>query len=39
MLNPTPPERLTDPQGHPYFLWDSEMTLDDMGATRCPGEE
>jgi len=30
MLNPTPPERLTDRQGHPYFLWDSEMTLDEF---------
>ena len=30
MLNPTPPERLTDPQGHPYFLWDSEMTLEEF---------
>lgn len=30
MLNPTPPERLTDPQGHPYFLWDSAMTLDEF---------
>jgi hypothetical protein len=28
MLNPTPFERLTDRHGHPYFLWDSEMTLD-----------
>jgi hypothetical protein len=30
MLNPTPPERLTDQNGHPYFLWDSEMTLDEF---------
>jgi hypothetical protein len=30
MLNPTPLERLTDRQGHPYFLWDSEMTLDEF---------
>jgi hypothetical protein len=22
MLNPTPLERLLDPQGRPYFLWD-----------------
>jgi hypothetical protein len=28
MLNPTPLEQLTDRHGHPYFLWDSEMTLD-----------
>ena len=27
MLNPTPLERMVDPQGHPYFLWDTEMTL------------
>jgi hypothetical protein len=28
MLNPTPPEHLVNAQGQPYFLWDSEMTLD-----------
>jgi len=28
LLFPTPPERLCDAQGRPYFLWDSEMTLD-----------
>jgi hypothetical protein len=27
MLAPTPPERLVDSQGRPYFLWDMEMTL------------
>lgn len=27
MLSPTPPEKLVDSQGHPYFLWDTEMTL------------
>lgn len=27
MLNPTPPEKLVDSQGHPYFLGDTEMTL------------
>lgn len=26
MLNPTPRERLLDPQGRPYFLWDCELT-------------
>jgi hypothetical protein len=26
MLNPTPPGRLLDPQGRPYFLWDCEWT-------------
>jgi hypothetical protein len=30
MLAPTPPERLTDSSSHPYFLWDTEMTLDDF---------
>lgn len=28
MLNPTPPDRLVDPQGRPYFLWDTDMTLE-----------
>ena len=30
MLSPTSPELLTDPQGRPYFLWDCEMTLDEL---------
>lgn len=30
MLSPTPPELLADAEGHPYFLWDSEMTLEDF---------
>ena len=28
VLNFTPAERLTDARGRPYFLWDSELTLD-----------
>ena len=28
ILNPTPPDRLTDRQGRPYFLWDMDMSLD-----------
>lgn len=28
ILNPTPPEWMVDGQGRPYFLWDTEMTLD-----------
>ena len=32
MLNPTPPEKLVDAEGHPYFLWDTEMTLDEFRA-------
>ena len=27
MLSFTPPERLTDSQGRPYFLWDCDLTL------------
>lgn len=27
MLCPTPPERLLDARGRPYFLWDSDMPL------------
>ena len=27
VLNPTPPEKLVDAQGRPYFLWDCEMSL------------
>lgn len=30
MLAPTPRDRLLDPQGRPYFLWDMEMTLDEF---------
>lgn len=32
MLNPTPPERLVDGEGHPYFLWDTPMTLNEFRA-------
>jgi len=28
VLNLTPPDRITDAKGRPYFLWDSEMTLE-----------
>jgi hypothetical protein len=27
-LAPTPPERLIDERGRPYFLWDEEMDLE-----------
>ena len=30
MLNPTPPDRLVDAEGHPYFLWDTSMTLEEF---------
>ncbi|MBM4059619.1 MAG: hypothetical protein FJ265_00770 [Planctomycetes bacterium] len=29
-LYPTPPERLVDQAGRPYFLWDSDLTLADF---------
>ena len=32
ILNPTPSDRLVDDRGRPYFLWDSEMTLDEVRA-------
>jgi hypothetical protein len=28
VLAPTPPERMVDAQGRPYFLWDEDITLD-----------
>lgn len=30
MLNPTPRERMLDPQGRPYFLWDEDLTLEEF---------
>jgi len=30
MLAPTPPDKLVDQQGRPYFLWDVDMTLDEF---------
>jgi hypothetical protein len=32
LLAPTPPERLVDAQGRPYFLWDEELTIDQFRA-------
>ncbi len=32
MLAPTPPDRLVDRQGRPYFLWDVDMTIDQFRA-------
>jgi len=31
-LNPTPPERLVDAHGRPYFLWDEDLTLEEFVA-------
>jgi hypothetical protein len=28
LLAPTPPDRLVDAKGRPYFLWDEDLTLD-----------
>ena len=40
MLNPTSPELLVDKEGHPYFLWDSTMTLAEFReALRDPDPE
>jgi hypothetical protein len=32
MLNITPPERMTDQRGRPYFLWDLNMDLETFRA-------
>ena len=31
-LTPTPPERLLDARGRPYFLWDTDLTLEEFRA-------
>ena len=31
-LNPTPPDKLTDSQGRPHFLWDVDMSLAELEA-------
>ena len=28
VLAPTPPDRMVDSAGRPYFLWDDDMTLE-----------
>ena len=30
MLVPTLPDRMVDARGRPYFLWDVDMTLDEL---------
>jgi hypothetical protein len=32
VLAPTPPDRMTDASGRPYFLWDDDMSLDSFRA-------
>ena len=39
MLNPLPPERLTDRRGRPYFLWDNELTLEQFRALLIDPDE
>ncbi|MBI4881182.1 MAG: hypothetical protein HY812_16220 [Planctomycetes bacterium] len=36
--NPTPPEKMTDSQGRPYFLWDVDLTLDEFRALLREGD-
>lgn len=40
MLAPTPPERLLDAKGRPYFLWDVDLTLEEFAKrlTAAQGE-
>ncbi len=37
--NPTPPEKLTDSRGRPYFLWDVDLTLDQFRALLREGDQ
>jgi hypothetical protein len=30
LLFPTPPDKLVDAAGRPYFLWDTDMTLEEF---------
>ncbi|MBL8800351.1 MAG: hypothetical protein JNN27_00025 [Planctomycetes bacterium] len=39
LLNPTPPERLVDAQGRPYFLWDMDLTLERFRELLATGDE
>ena len=40
MLCPTPPAKLCDEQGRPYFLWDSNVTLAELhGYLRSDDDE
>ena len=32
MIVPTPQDKLCDQRGRPYFLWDSELTLEEFRA-------
>jgi hypothetical protein len=40
VLAPTPPERMVDPAGRPYFLWDDDMSMEAFRASlRDPDPE
>jgi hypothetical protein len=32
LLAPTPPDRMVDVKGRPYFLWDEDLTIDGFRA-------
>lgn len=38
-LFPTPPDKLVDEQGRPYFLWDVDMTLEEFKASLADPDE
>ena len=38
VLNPTPPDKLLDGKGRPYFLWDTELTLQEFRELLVAGE-
>jgi hypothetical protein len=39
MLNPTPPDRLVDAKNRPIFLWDCDLTLDELKARLTDPDE
>lgn len=39
MLRPTPPDRLVDAEGRPYFLWDCDVTLADFRRKLTEGDD
>ena len=38
MLVPTPLDKVCDPAGRPYFLWDNELTLEEFRAKLHSGD-
>ena len=38
-LHPTPPDRLTDARGRPYFLWDEDLDIDGFRARLGDGND